>query len=210
VDEGLAAVQTHRVDDRGDGVVGHGKDGQLDFVEDGGRLRESAGAWDQAAEPLALAGVAAGDRDHRPAGAAYRHSQRRTDWPGPDDADAGRPLAAMLMRVRLDVGVDQVAVAVATDAASRLGRPQRILAGGGTPALAGIAVRPPDALATIPGRVSSRASTRASTCAVAPQFHATFLPVPRTRAILAPDLHLVADRGRIASKRGGRRPPSRV
>jgi len=122
VDQSLAAVQAHRVDDRWDGVVGHGQDHQLDFVENCVRLDESPCARDQAAEALAPACVPAGDRKHRPAGAAYSQPQRRADGPGADDADAGCAAPALLMRMRMHMRVDQVAVPVARHLAARVGR----------------------------------------------------------------------------------------
>ena len=88
----------------GDRVVGDGQDDQLDLVEDRLRVGEDAGDVDQRAEPLAPAGVAAGDRVDRPAAAGQGDPERGPDRAGADDADDRR-----LARARVDVRVGVVA-----------------------------------------------------------------------------------------------------
>ncbi len=118
VDQGLTAVEAHRVDDLGNRVVGDGEDRQLDVVKNRRGFHERAGPGDERSKPLAPTRVPARDGNHRPAGARDCHSERRTDRPGPDDADGRCGLPDVLVRVRIGMGVDLVAVAVRAGAVS--------------------------------------------------------------------------------------------
>ena len=122
VNQALAAVETNRFGDRSNDIIWDCDDHQLHFVENGGRLHERSDTWNQAAESLAAGGVAAGHGDYRPAGARDRHSQRRAYRPRSDDADVGDATSATVMRVRLQVRVDLVAVMMAPHTASERGR----------------------------------------------------------------------------------------
>ena len=84
------------------------------------RLGEGPADVDQRAEPLAPAGVAAGDRVDRPAGPRQRDAERGPDRAGPDDPD-DRRLARLRVVVRVGVVARVGLVAVAVEARAATG-----------------------------------------------------------------------------------------
>ena len=96
-----------------DRIVGDGQDDQLDLVDERLRVGERAAHLDERPEPLAPAGVAAGDGVDRPARARQGDPERRPHGPRPDDPD-DRWLAGpgVLVRVGVVARMDLVAVAV--------------------------------------------------------------------------------------------------
>ena len=195
VNHGLAAVEAHRIHDRRDSVVRHGKDHQLHFVEDRGRLHESVGVRDEGAETIAPARIAAGDGGHRPARPADRHSQGGPDGSRPDDADGRRALGAAAVRMRIEVSVDLVAVTVTADLPTHRGWPRAAVRG----RAGGVAAMPP-----------GLAPPRASASIVVPELHAALLPIRGLAVSLRRTCtwRLVAAKSRRNAV--GRRPPGRV
>ena len=100
VDHGLTAVHAQSLDQRGDGVIRHGHDDQLDLVKERHRLGEGTNTFDPGAKALASFGVPTGHGLDGPAGSGQGHPQGGPDGSGADDADARR-LAWLGMVVRV-------------------------------------------------------------------------------------------------------------
>jgi hypothetical protein len=105
VDHRLAAVHPQASRQRGDRVIGHREDDELDLLHERRRLGEATGPLDEPAEPLAPLRVAAGDGMDRPAGPRQRDPERGAHGAAADDPDDRRlPRRAVDVRVAVPGG----------------------------------------------------------------------------------------------------------
>ncbi len=109
MDHRLAAVHVDRARDRGDRIVRHGDDDQLDLLDERRGVAERANPGDEPAEPVPSRLAPAGDGVDPPAGPVESHAEGRPDRAGPDDPD-DRRLARAALNVRVSVGMGGMVV----------------------------------------------------------------------------------------------------